>query len=121
VEQLRTKGNGSDWLVIGVGYGCVVMVPAIMFGTLSGARINPAFTIGLAVSGMFSWSQVIPFIIAQMLGAIIGQLVVYWAYLPHYDQTTDPESILGTFGTIDASDSLWNGFVNEFVGSFILF
>lgn len=121
VELKGTKGNGSDWLVIAVGYGCGVMVPALMFGTVSGAQINPAFTIGLAVSGMFSWSQVIPFIIAQMLGAIIGQLVVYWAYLPHYDQTTDPESILGTFGTIDASDSLWNGFVNEFVGSFILF
>jgi glycerol uptake facilitator protein len=121
VELKGTKGNGSDWLVIAVGYGCGVMVPAMMFGTISGAQINPAFTIGLAVSGMFSWTQVLPFIIAQVLGAIFGQLVVYFSYKPHYDLTTDPESILGTFSTIDASHSTWNGFINEFVGSFVLF
>lgn len=120
VELKGTKGNGSDWLVIAVGYGCGVMVPALMFGTISGAQINPAFTIGLAVSGMFSWSQVLPFIIAQMLGAIFGQLVVYFAYKPHYDLTTNTESILGTFSTIDASHSSWNGFANEFIGSFVL-
>ncbi|MBF7121318.1 MIP/aquaporin family protein [Pediococcus pentosaceus] len=121
VELKGTKGNGSDWLVIAVGYGCGVMVPALMFGTISGAQINPAFTIGLAVSGMFSWSQVLPFIIAQMFGAIFGQLVVYFAYKPHYDLTTNTESILGTFSTIDASHSSWNGFANEFIGSFVLF
>lgn len=121
VELKGTKGNGSDWLVIAVGYGCGVMVPALMFGTISGAQINPAFTIGLAVSGMFSWSQVLPFIIAQMLGAIFGQLVVYFAYKPHYDLTTNTESILSTFSTIDASHSSWNGFANEFIGSFVLF
>lgn len=121
VELKGTKGNGSDWLVIAVGYGCGVMVPALMFGTISGAQINPAFTIGLAVSGMFSWSQVLPFIIAQMLGAVFGQLVVYFAYKPHYDLTTNTESILGTFSTIDASHSSWNGFANEFIGSFVLF
>lgn len=121
VELKGTKGNGSDWLVIAVGYGCGVMVPALMFGTISGAQINPAFTIGLAVSGMFPWSQVLPFIIAQMLGAIFGQLVVYFAYKPHYDLTTNTESILGTFSTIDASHSSWNGFANEFIGSFVLF
>ena len=121
VELKGTKGNGSDWLVIAVGYGCGVMVPALMFGTISGAQINPAFTIGLAVSGMFSWSQVLPFIIAQMLGAIFGQLVVYFPYKPHYDLTTNTESILGTFSTIDASHSSWNGFANEFIGSFVLF
>ncbi|MBF7125465.1 aquaporin family protein [Pediococcus pentosaceus] len=121
VELKGTKGNGSDWLVIAVGYGCGVMVPALMFGTISGAQINPAFTIGLAVSGMFSWSQVLPFIIAQMLGAIFGQLVVYFDYKPHYDLTTNTESILGTFSTIDASHSSWNGFANEFIGSFVLF
>lgn len=121
VELKGTKGNGSDWLVIAVGYGCGVMVPALMFGTISGAQINPAFTIGLAFSGMFAWSQVIPFIVVQMLGAIFGQLVVYMAYKPHYDLTTNAESILGTFSTIDASHSRFNGFVNEFVGSFLLF
>ncbi|MEC5119052.1 MIP/aquaporin family protein, partial [Lactiplantibacillus plantarum] len=52
---------------------------------------------------------------------IFGQLVVYFAYKPHYDLTTNTESILGTFSTIDASHSSWNGFANEFIGSFVLF
>ena len=121
VELKGTKGNGSDWLVIAVGYGCGVMVPALMFGSVSGAQINPAMTIALAANGMFPWGEVLPYVIAQMLGAIFGQLVVYFAYKPHYDQTSNAESILGTFSTIDASNSLWNGFVNEFVGSFLLF
>ncbi len=69
VELKGTKGNGSDWLLIAVGYGCGgVMIPALMFGTVSGAQINPAFTIGLAVAGMFSWNQVLPFIVVQLLG-----------------------------------------------------
>ncbi|AEV95028.1 MIP/aquaporin family protein [Pediococcus claussenii] len=121
VELKGTKGNGSDWLLIALGYGCGVMVPSLMFGTISGSQINPAFTIGLAVVGKFPWSQVLPFILAQLSGAMVGQLVVYWAYKPHYDQTTNPEAILGTFSTIDASKSHLNGFINEFVGSFILF
>ncbi|GEP19457.1 MIP/aquaporin family protein [Pediococcus argentinicus] len=121
VELKGTKGNGSDWLLIALGYGCGVLVPAMMFGTISGAQINPAFTIGLAVAGMFPWGQVIPFVIVQLLGAMVGQLIVYAAYKPHYDQTTNPEAILGTFSTIDASKSHLNGFINEFVGSFLLF
>lgn len=121
VELKGTKGNGSDWLLIAVGYGCGVMIPALMFGTVSGAQINPAFTIGLAVAGMFSWSQVLPFIVVQLLGAMVGQLVVYATYKPYYDDTEDAETILGTFSTIDAAHSRLNGFINEFVGSFLLF
>jgi glycerol uptake facilitator protein len=121
VELKMTKGNGSDWLLIAVGYGCGVMFPALMFGTISGAQINPAFTVGLAFSGLFAWAQVLPFIIAQMLGAIVGQLVVYAAYKPYYDFTTNPDSILGTFSTTDAAHSRVNGFINEFIGSFLLF
>ncbi|KRL85029.1 MIP/aquaporin family protein [Lacticaseibacillus pantheris] len=121
VDLKGTKGNGSDWLVIAFGYGCGVMIPALLFGSISGNHINPAFTIGLAVAGLFSWSEVLPYILVQFAGAIVGQLIVVAAYKPHYDMTTNPQHILGTFSTISASKSKLNGFVNEFVGSFILF
>ena len=76
VELKGTKGHQSGWLVIAVGYGMGVMIPALMFGNVSGNHINPAFTLGLAVSGYFPWAQVAPYIAAQLLGAIFGQALV---------------------------------------------
>ena len=76
VELKGTKGHQSGWLVIAVGYGMGVMIPALMFGNVSGNHINPAFTLGLAVSGYFEWGHVAPYIAAQILGAIFGRLTV---------------------------------------------
>lgn len=130
VELKGTKGHQSGWLVIAVGYGMGVMIPALMFGNVSGNHINPAFTLGLAISGYFPWEQVAPYITAQLLGAIFGQALVVATHRPYYINTTNPNNILGTFSTISSLDhgtpetrkaAMINGFVNEFVGSFVLF
>ena len=130
VELKGTKGHQSGWLVIAVGYGMGVMIPALMFGNVSGNHINPAFTLGLAVSGLFPWAQVAPYIIMQVLGAIFGQALVVAAHRPYYLKTENPNNILGTFSTIESIDhgtkesrfaASVNGFINEFVGSFVLF
>ena len=84
VELKGTKGHQSGWLVIAVGYGMGVMIPALMFGNVSGNHINPAFTLGLAISGYFPWAQVAPYIIAQLLGAIFGQALVVASHRPYY-------------------------------------
>lgn len=120
VELKGTKGFHGGWVLIGFGYGIGVMIPAMMFATVSGAQINPAMTLALAATGNFPWSEVLPYIIAQLLGAIVGQLLIVLAYKPYYDETTNPESILGTFATIDAANSWINGFINEFIGTFLL-
>ena len=130
VELKGTKGHASGWLTIAIGYGMGVMIPALMFGNVSGNHINPAFTLGLAVSGYFHWAQVPYYIIAQFLGAICGQLVVVATHKPYYLQTENPNAILGTFSTIVSLDNnkpetrkaaQINGFLNEFFGSFVLF
>lgn len=130
VELKGTKGHQSGWIVIAVGYGMGVMIPALMFGNVSGNHINPAFTLGLAVSGLFPWTQVVPYIIAQVLGAIFGQALVVATYRPFYLKTEKPNNILGTFSTISSIDhgtkesryaATVNGLINEFVGSFVLF
>ena len=130
VELKGTKGHQSGWIVIAVGYGMGVMIPALMFGNVSGNHINPAFTLGLAISGLFPWAQVAPYIIAQVLGAIFGQALVVATHRPYYLKTENPNNILGTFSTISSLDNATkeshfaatvNGFVNEFVGSFVLF
>ncbi|HEK9108110.1 TPA: aquaporin family protein [Streptococcus equi subsp. zooepidemicus] len=130
VDLKGTKGNRSGWLVIAFGYGLGVMMPALMFGNVSGNHINPAFTFGLAVSGLFPWAHVLQYVLAQLLGAMFGQLVVVAVYKPYFVQTDNPNNILGSFSTISAVDdgdkssrkaAYINGFLNEFVGSFVLF
>ena len=130
VELKGTKGHQSGWIVIAVGYGMGVMIPALMFGNVSGNHINPAFTLGLAISGLFPWAQVAPYIISQVLGAIFGQALVVATHRPYYLKTENPNNILGTFSTISSLDNgtkeshfaaTVNGFVNEFIGSFVLF
>ena len=130
VELKGTKGHQSGWIVIAVGYGMGVMIPALMFGNVSGNHINPAFTLGLAVSGLFPWAQVAPYIIMQVLGAIFGQALVVATHRPYYLQTEKANNILGSFSTISSLDhgtkesrfaATVNGFINEFVGSFVLF
>ena len=87
VELKGTKGNKSGWIVIAFGYGFGVMMPALMFGDVSGNHINPAFTLGLAASGLFSWVGVPGYLIAQLLGAFVGQAIVVWVHQPYYVQT----------------------------------
>lgn len=130
VDLKGTKGNNSGWILIAIGYGLAVMMPALMFGNVSGNHINPAFTLGLAVSGYFDWALVPGYIAAQLLGAIAGQAVVVGIYRPYFLKTENPNPILGSFSTISALDdgtaasrkaSMINGFLNEFFGSFVLF
>ncbi len=130
VDLKGTKGNNSGWILIAIGYGLAVMMPALMFGNVSGNHINPAFTLGLAVSGLFPWAHVAQYIVAQLLGAMFGQLVVIAVYKPYFLKTENPNHILGSFSTISALDNgtkesrkaaTINGFLNEFAGSFVLF
>ncbi|MDN3955047.1 MIP/aquaporin family protein [Sporolactobacillus laevolacticus] len=120
VELKGTKGYQNGWMLIAVGYGFGVMIPVMMFGPISGSQINPAITLALAVNGLQQWSNVVPYITAQFLGAMLGQLLLFLAYKPFYDQTDNPSRILGTCSTISASGSFVNGFINEFIGTFIL-
>ena len=117
VELKNTKGHNAGWINIAMGYGFGVMFPVLMFGGVSGAHINPAMTLAQAVNGMFPWSEVLPYICAQILGAAVGQLIVYICYYPHYKETESAEAILGTFCTTDAYATKRNYFINEFIES----
>ena len=123
VAAVSLKGSKEfhdGWIVIVIGYACGVMFPCLMFGGISGSHINPAMTIGQAINGMFPWNEVLPYIIAQILGAVVGQIIVVLCYLPYYKQTEDVDAVFGTFSTNDAANNKFNYFVNEFVGTLVL-
>ncbi|MGL4999050.1 MAG: MIP/aquaporin family protein [Cetobacterium sp.] len=116
----RTKGNNSGWIVITTSWGLAVMVGAYSVGWVSGAHLNPALTIGLAVAGLFPKNLVFGYVVSQILGAMFGQILVYLTYKRHYDETTDAGSILATFSTGPAiRDFKWN-FITEVIGTFLL-
>ncbi|QLE66295.1 glycerol uptake permease [Furfurilactobacillus rossiae] len=121
-----TTGNGDPgqanggWLFIAFGYGFGVMIPAMMFGSISGNHLNPAITLAEAFAGIFPWTHVTGYLIAQFAGAMFGQLLIVLIYWPYYKRTKDQGLILGTFSTADAAGSKLNGFLAETVGTFAL-
>ncbi len=116
----NTKGNAGGWIVITLAWGLAVFVAVFVAGSISGAHLNPAVTIGLAIAGAFSWSLVPQYILAQMIGAMLGTTVVYIMHKDHYDLTDDAEAKRATFCTGPAIRNLPVNFFSELVGTFVL-
>jgi glycerol uptake facilitator len=115
-----TKGHDGGWIVISLGWGLGVFVGVSVAGPVSGAHINPAVTLGLAVAGKFAWSQVIPYILAQMAGAAAGAGTVWLFYRHHFNRTEDPGTQLGCFSTGPAIRKPLNNLISEIIGTFVL-
>lgn len=115
-----TKGSESGWIVITTGWALAVFVGVVVAGPYSGAHINPAVTVGLAVAGKFAWVKVPGYLLAQLLGAGLGAALVWLFYRLHYRVSTDPISIRATFCTHPAIRNNGNNFISEMVGTFVL-
>lgn len=116
----ETKGTNSGWAVITLGWGMAVFVAVFAVAAFSGAHVNPAVTIGLAIAGKFSWRSVPTYITAQFLGAAIGALLVWLFYRPHFGKTEDKNLKLAVFCTIPAIRDLLSNFISEVIGTFVL-
>jgi glycerol uptake facilitator protein len=115
-----TKGNNSGWIVITTGWGLAVFVGVVVAGPYSGAHLNPAVTIGLALAGKFAWANVLPYIAAQMLGAFAGAFLVWLMYYNHFQRTNAPDSILAVFCTGPAIRNFVSNIASEVIGAFVL-
>jgi glycerol uptake facilitator protein len=115
----KTKGNNSGWIVITTGWGLAVFVAVFCVGLVSGAHINPAVTFGLAIAGLFSWAQVVPYWIAQVIGAFIGAILVWLAYFKHWEGTP-PDGQLACFSTGPAIRSYGWNVITEIIGTWML-
>ncbi len=116
----KSKGKGAGWLTVTLGWGFAVMCGVFIAGPWSGAHLNPAVTLALALAGSFSWSALPGYILAQMLGGFFGAALVWAFYKDHYDATADPDTKLGTFCTMPAIRNNWRNLFCEFVGTALL-
>ena len=116
----NTKGNHSGWIVITFGWGMAVFVGVFSVANASGAHINPAVTIGLAVAGKFAWSKVPAYILAQMLGAALGSLLVWVQYRSHFNITENKDLKLAVFCTAPQIRNTFSNFLSEVIGTFVL-
>ena len=117
----KTLGSGSGWIVIVSGYGLGVVMgvfTALAFGS-PGAHINPAVTLAVAVkSGDFS--NFFPFLIAQILGGLVGAILVWLHFMPHWKETPDAAGKLACFSTGPAIKNTPANFISEVLGTMIL-
>jgi glycerol uptake facilitator protein len=116
----KSKGQGAGWVVITLGWGFAVMCGVFIAGPYSGAHLNPAVTLGLAIAGKFAWAEVLPYIAAQMIGGFLGAVLVYLFYKDHFDETEDRGTKLGVFCTMPAIRNHWRNFFCEVVATWLL-
>ena len=117
----RSKAEGSGWIVITTGWAVAVMAgvfTAIACGS-SDAHLNPAVTLGFAVRDG-SFGKFLPYLAAQMLGAIAGGALVWLHYHPHWKETADAGAKLGCFCTAPAIRKTAANFLSEVIATFVL-
>lgn len=116
----KTKSEAAGWVAITLGWGLAVTIAVYSSGFLSDAHLNPAVTVAMVMSGKLPVEAIAPYIAGQMLGAMVGAVLVYIQYLPHWKETKDPATILGVFSTGPAIRNLPANFVSEVIGTFVL-
>jgi glycerol uptake facilitator protein len=115
----KTKGNNSGWIVITTAWALAVYVGAFVSAPVSGAHLNPAVTLGLAIAGNTAWANVPIYWVGEFLGAFIGAFLVWLHYYPHW-KDTDPGLQLAVYCTAPAIRNTVMNFISEVIGTFVL-
>lgn len=116
----KTKAENSGWLTIVLGWGIAVTIAVYASGVFGPAHLNPAVTIAMASIGTFAWAQVPGFLLAQFAGAMLASLVLYLHFYPHWQETKDSATILGTFATGPALRHTPSNLLGEALGTAVL-
>lgn len=116
----RSKGQNAGWMAIATGWGVAVAIAVYAVGRISGAHLNPAVTVGLASIGSFPWADVPCYVGAQLAGAILGAVLVYIVYLPHWRPTEDARLKLAVFCTSPAIRHTPANFATEAIATAVL-
>ncbi len=120
VSLKKSKSENGGWLMIAIGWGLAVMLAIYAVGNISGAHLNPAVTIALAINGSFAADLILGYILAQFAGAIVGATLVWLHYLPHWKETTDPGAKLGVFCNAPAIRNVFTNLISEIIATMVL-
>ena len=115
-----TKSENNGWLIICLAWGMGVAFAIYAVGNISGAHINWAVTLGLAIAGEFPWAKVPGYMVAQLLGGMAGGVIVWLHYGPHWGKSDDPDAKLGVFSTAPAIRHYPSNLISEIIGTFVL-
>ena len=115
----KTKGNNGGWIVITFGWAMAVFVGVYSVAAVSGAHLNPAVTLALAITGKFPLNDVIPYICAQLTGGFTGAILVWLLYRKHFNITESAELKLAVFCTGPAIRDGFDNLVSEIVATFL--
>lgn len=116
----KTKSNDLGWMIITTAWGFAVFVGVSVAGPISGAHLNPAVSIGLAVAGKFDWSLVLEYVIAQFIGAMLGAFFAWLVYRDHFKATENGELKKAVFCTSPAIRNYFSNLISEIIGCFVL-
>lgn len=114
----KTKGNNGGLVAIVLGWMIAVFVGVYITTPTSGGHLNPAVTIALAVAKKFAWDKVGLYILAQILGAMLGALVVWVIYRPQFNEANNPGDQLACFSTGPSIRDLKQNVLVETIASF---
>jgi glycerol uptake facilitator protein len=115
----KTYGSGTGFLFVNIGWAFAVFTGASIADP-SGAHLNPAVTLGLAVSGKTEWADVPVYVLGQLVGAFLGAVLCWATYKLQFDTHDEPENTLGIFSTSPQVRNVpWN-LVTEIIGTFVL-
>ena len=115
-----TKGNDSGWIVITTAWALAVFVGVVIAAPYSGAHLNPAVTIALAITQKLAWVKVPYYILAQLCGAMTGSFLVWIIYKDHFNVTDDKGLKAAPFATSPAIRNLTSNLISEIIGTFVL-
>ena len=120
VNLSKSLGHNAGWIVVTTGWALAVTVAVYLTNAISGAHLNPAVTISLAVIGKFAWVDAAGYIAAQIAGAIAGAVLVWLTYLQHWGETEDEGAIRGSFCTGAPIPHPPSNVITEAIGTFVL-
>ncbi len=120
VNLNKAIGQNSGWIVITTGWALAVFVGVVVAGPYSGAHLNPAVTLSLAIADKFDWADVPMYLAGEFIGAMIGATLVYLMYKNHFDATEDGGAKRAVFCTAPAIPNTFRNLISEMIGTFVL-
>ncbi|MFM7327911.1 MAG: MIP/aquaporin family protein [Bacteroidota bacterium] len=120
VSLKGSYSNAAGWLTVCFGWALGVTMAVYAVGSISGAHLNPAVSLALALRGDLAWAEFPIYALAQLGGAILGSAITWLHFLPHWEKTDDAGAKLGVFATGPAIPNTLANFLSELIATFVL-